>query len=57
MLEEEFDVSVDVVESLGAFEHRYETSDVEGVETKHYLANGYVVELDSGRIRSADRHG
>lgn len=55
--EEELSVSVDVIESLGAFEHRYETSDVEGVETKHYLANGYVVELDSGRIQPDDQHG
>ncbi|QAY18878.1 GDP-mannose mannosyl hydrolase [Halorubrum ezzemoulense] len=55
--QEELGVSVDVTESLGAFEHRYETSDAEGVETKHYLANGYAVELDSGQIHPDDQHG
>jgi colanic acid biosynthesis protein WcaH len=54
--EEELEISVEVTESLGAFEHCYETSDVEGVETKHYLANGYVVELDSGQIQPDDQH-
>ena len=54
--EEELDVSVEVIESLGAFEHCYENSDVEKVETKHYLANGYVVEVDSGQIQSDNQH-
>ncbi|MFA9517442.1 GDP-mannose mannosyl hydrolase, partial [Halopenitus sp. H-Gu1] len=54
---EELGISVKVSESLGAFEHRYETSDIERVETKHYLANGYIVEVDSGRIQPDDQHG
>lgn len=54
--EEELGLSVEIVESLGAFEHIYETSDVDGVDTKHYLANGYVVKMDSGQLRSDDQH-
>ncbi|WP_144924298.1 GDP-mannose mannosyl hydrolase [Halorubrum salsamenti] len=54
--EEELRITVEVTESLGAFEHCYETSDVDGVETKHYLANGYVVEVDSGKIQPDDQH-
>jgi colanic acid biosynthesis protein WcaH len=45
---EELGLSVEIVESLGAFEHFYDTSDVPGVDTKHYLANGYVVDVDAG---------
>lgn len=41
---EELGVDVEIVKSLGAFEHRYETADVPGVDSKHHLANGYVVE-------------
>ena len=42
---EELGLSVEIVESLGAFEHFYDTSDVPGVDSKHYLANGYVVDV------------
>lgn len=54
--EAELGISVDIVESLGAFEHIYNTSDVDGVETKHYLANGYVVEVNNGRPTADDQH-
>ena len=53
---EELGLSVEIVESLGAFEHIYETADVDGVDTKHYLANGYVVKRDSGQLRPDDQH-
>lgn len=46
--EEELSIEVEIVESLGAFEHRYEISDIAGVDSKHYLANGYVVDIAGG---------
>jgi len=49
-------LSVEIVESLGPFEHIYDTSDVDGVDTKHYLANGYVVDVISGRLKSDNQH-
>jgi colanic acid biosynthesis protein WcaH len=54
--EEELGIEVEIVESLGAFEHRYESSDTEGVDSKHYLANGYVVDVSSGELDSDDQH-
>ena len=53
---EEIGVDVEIVESLGAFEHRYETSDVAGVDSKQYLANGYVVDVVNGEITPDDQH-
>ena len=52
----ELGLSVEIVESLGPFEHIYDTSDVDGVDTKHYLANGYVVDVISGRLKSDNQH-
>lgn len=54
---EEVGLSVELVESLGAFEHLYDTSDVAGVDTKHYLANGYVVDVVDGELTTDDQHG
>jgi colanic acid biosynthesis protein WcaH len=54
--EEELGVSVEIVEPLGAFEHIYDTSDVEGVETKHYLATGYVVDVVCGQVQTDEQH-
>lgn len=48
--EEEFDIAVKIVESLGAFEHRYKSFDIQGVDSKHYLVNGYVVDVSSGEV-------
>lgn len=52
--EQELGVDVELLESLGAYEHIYKTADVDVSNGKHYLANGYVVrprdddfELDS----------
>jgi colanic acid biosynthesis protein WcaH len=53
---EELGVSVTITESLGAFEHFYETSDVDGVKNKHYLANGYAVEITEGEVTTDDQH-
>lgn len=54
--EEELDIEVEIVESLGAFEHRYESSDIVGVESKHYLASGYVVDVLSGQPDPDNQH-
>lgn len=53
---QELGVDVEIVESLGAFEHRYETSDVADVDSKEYLANGYVVDLVDGEFTPDDQH-
>nr|WP_318568819.1 hypothetical protein [Salinigranum marinum] len=39
----ELGCDVTILESLGAFEHFYDTSEVDGVETKHYVANAFVI--------------
>jgi colanic acid biosynthesis protein WcaH len=53
---EECGLEVDIVESLGAFEHLYETAEASGVGGKHYLANGYVVDRTEGEFRRDDQH-
>ena len=53
---EELGIEVEIVESLGAFEHLYDTSDVPGVDSKHYLANGYVVDVVDGKPEPDDQH-
>ena len=53
---EELGVTVEINESLGAFEHIYDTSDVENVDTKHYLANGYVVDVASEQFQADNQH-
>jgi colanic acid biosynthesis protein WcaH len=53
---EELGVDVEIVESLGAFEHRYDTADVPSVDSKHYLANGYVVEIVDGEVEPDTQH-
>lgn len=54
--EEELALDLKIVESLGAFEHLYDTSDVDGIDSKHYLANGYVVDVVDGAPQSDDQH-
>jgi colanic acid biosynthesis protein WcaH len=49
-------LEVEIVESLGAFEHIYETAAVDGVDGKHYLANGYVVDAVGGDLTRDDQH-
>lgn len=41
--QEEISCEVEIGQPLGTFEHFYDTSDVPGVDTKHYLANGFAV--------------
>lgn len=53
---EELEVDVEIVEALGAFEHFYESSDVSGMNTKHYLANGYVVDVVGGELQPDEQH-
>ena len=53
---EELGIEVEIVESLGAFEHLYDTSGVSGVDSKHYLANGYVVDVVDGEPEPDDQH-
>lgn len=55
--DEELGLAVEIVESLGAFEHFYEVADVAGVDGKHYLANGYVVDAVGGELAGDDQHG
>jgi colanic acid biosynthesis protein WcaH len=53
---DELGLDIEIVESLGGFEHFYGTSDVDGIDTKHYLANGYVVDIVDGDPQSDDQH-
>ena len=50
---EELGVSVTIDRRLGAYEHFYETADVEATDGKHYVAIGHVVTA-TGEIRVAD---
>lgn len=52
----ELGIDVEIVESLGAYEHLYETADVAGVDGKHYLANGYVVDAIESNLDPDDQH-
>lgn len=52
----ELGVDVEIIESLGALEHMYETAEVEGAETKHYPANGYVVRPVTEEFRPDVQH-
>lgn len=56
---EELSIDVEVVETLGAYEHLYHEAEIDGVGGKHYLANGFVVETEVGidEIELDDQHG
>lgn len=57
---EELDVDeVRIRESLGAYEHLYDTADVDDSDGKHYLANGFVVDTDASvvEMNPDDQHG
>ena len=41
--QEELGVGVSIEERLGAYDHLYDTSDVDGSGGKHYVANGFLV--------------
>lgn len=53
---EELGTGVSVLERLGTYEHFYDTADVEGVSSKHYVATAFVVEPDSTDFQSDDQH-
>lgn len=53
---EELGTRVTIEDRLGAYEHFYETSEVDGVETKHYVANAFVVRPDADTLRADDQH-
>ena len=53
---EELGEAVVVDDCLGTYEHFYETADVDGVDSKHYLVNRYVVDVSSGEVDPDDQH-
>jgi colanic acid biosynthesis protein WcaH len=53
---EELGVEVVVDRRLGAYEHRYDAAELDGVDTKHYVAIGYLVSLAGGDIAPDDQH-
>ncbi len=55
--ETELGIEVEIVESLGAYEHLYRESDVGESGGKHYLANGFVVRGESEKYTTDDQHG
>jgi colanic acid biosynthesis protein WcaH len=48
------DVTID--RQLGVYEHFYDTSEFADVDTKHYVAVGYVVDLDAEALVADDQH-
>lgn len=45
--QEELGVAVSIEERLGAYDHLYDTSDVDGSGGKHYVANGFLVTTET----------
>jgi colanic acid biosynthesis protein WcaH len=56
--QEELGATVVIEDCLGTYEHFYDTSDVEGVDSKHYVATGYRchLEQDDRDLVSDDQH-
>jgi colanic acid biosynthesis protein WcaH len=56
--EEELGASVVIDECLGTYEHFYHTSEVEGVDSKHYVATAYRCHLDYNELHLSgdDQH-
>ena len=56
--EMELGCDVTIQKQLGVFEHFYETSEIDGVDSKHYIANAFVVEpvRDQSVELSDDQH-
>lgn len=53
----ELGCEVELLDRLGSFEQFYETSDVDGVDTKHYLAQAFVVRPTEGSsVDPDDQH-
>ncbi|WP_227357580.1 NUDIX domain-containing protein [Haladaptatus salinisoli] len=53
---EELGTTVTIERQLGVYEHFYETSEVAGVESKHYLANAFLVKTDTDKLDTDDQH-
>lgn len=53
---EELGTDVTIERSLGAFEHVYETADVDGVDSKHDVAHAYVVAPTDAVAAADDQH-
>jgi len=55
---EELGEPVKIVERLGTFEHVYETSEIAGVDTKHYVATAYRCrfERETPTLAGDDQH-
>ena len=56
---EELGVGVEITERLGVYEHLYHTAEMDAVDGKHYLANGFVVETRHAveEFELDDQHG
>jgi colanic acid biosynthesis protein WcaH len=54
--QQELGTEVEIIESLGSYEHFYEATDVEGSGGKHYLANGFVVRPESVTFSPDNQH-
>ncbi|MFC6765380.1 GDP-mannose mannosyl hydrolase [Natrinema soli] len=56
--ETELGCDVEIHEKLGVFEHFYDTSEIDGVDSKHYVATAFVVEPvdDQQVVVSDDQH-
>ena len=53
---EELNIEVEILDSLGAHEHFYETSDVSTSTGKHYIANSFLVEPLSSNFEADSQH-
>jgi len=54
--DEELGVEVSIQSRLGTFQHFYDTSEVEGVDSKHYLATAFEVTLDNEHFTTDTQH-
>jgi len=53
---EELDVTVTIEQSLGTYEHFYETAELDGVGGKHYVPHGFVVRTESDSFTLDAQH-
>jgi len=54
--DEELGVDVTIESRLGTFEHFYDTSEVDGIGSKHYLATAFEVTLDDDTLQVDAQH-
>ncbi|GGC48592.1 GDP-mannose mannosyl hydrolase [Haloferax sulfurifontis] len=54
--DKELGVDVTIQSRLGTFEHFYDTSEVDGVDSKHYLATVFEVTLDDDNLEMDAQH-